>query len=160
MEALVAVTLVGIGVVSTVTALTKANAFASISRNSTGAYAAVMNQIDWIQSIGPFNPLAGQIPKDTTNNPPLYDLTPSAQPHLIGSPGNKSTVPVYQYTDPKTGLVQVVLGTMNVTITPDNDTTTFPGTTIVRYRAKVALTYTYLRKNYSFIMDTLRVADE
>lgn len=158
MEALVAIALVGIGVASSITALTQANKFASVSRNSTGAYAAVMNQIDVIQSIGPFNPLAGQIPKDATNNPPLYDLNPGT--HVIGSTGNKNTVPVYQYTDPKSGLVQVVLGNMQVKITPSNDTTTFPGATVVRYLAQVALSYNYLGHSYSFTMDTVRTSDE
>lgn len=37
-------------------ALTKANAIASASRNSTGAYTIALKQIDWIQSVRPFNP--------------------------------------------------------------------------------------------------------
>jgi hypothetical protein len=45
-----------IGVSCIVGALTKLNAIAGASRNATGAYTAVMNQIDLIQSDGPFNP--------------------------------------------------------------------------------------------------------
>ena len=44
-EAMVAISVLGIGVASAVGALTKFNSIASISRNATGAYAAVMNQI-------------------------------------------------------------------------------------------------------------------
>ena len=55
-EAVVGITLVGIGVASTLGALTKFNSIAAMSRNSTGVCAAVMNQIDLIQSDGPFNP--------------------------------------------------------------------------------------------------------
>ena len=159
-----AIALVSLGIVSAVVALTKANAFASVSRNSTGAYAAVLSQIDLIQSIGPFNPQSGQIPKDLTNTPPLYDLTPGPGntpiTHAIGAPGNTANIPVYQYTDPATGLQQVVGGAMNVTITPDNDTTAFPDATVIRYRAKVALDYTYLGRNYSVTVDTVRVSDQ
>ena len=53
---MVSITLIGIGVASTLGALTKFNSVAAISRNATGACAAVMNQIDLIQSNGPFNP--------------------------------------------------------------------------------------------------------
>src|ERR1700716_1891615 len=55
-EAVVAIALIGIGVASTLGALTKFNSIAAMSRNGTGAYRAVMNQIDLIQSDGPFNP--------------------------------------------------------------------------------------------------------
>jgi len=53
---MVAISVLAIGVASAVGALTKFNSIASISRNATGAYAAVMNQIDLIQSDAPFNP--------------------------------------------------------------------------------------------------------
>jgi hypothetical protein len=101
-EAVVSVTLIGIGVASTLGALTKFNSIAAISRNATGASSLVMNQIDLFQSIGPFNPqktnndLTVQIPKftETTNNPlglPSYDMTLGT--HTIG------------YKDPITGAV-------------------------------------------------------
>src|SRR2546430_16878930 len=55
-EVMMGITVLGIGIASTVGALTKFNSIASISRNATGACAAVMNQIDLIQSDSPFNP--------------------------------------------------------------------------------------------------------
>src|SRR6266436_2051314 len=55
-EVMMGITVLGIGIGSTVGALTKFNSIASISRNATGACAAVMNQIDLIQSESPFNP--------------------------------------------------------------------------------------------------------
>ena len=68
-EVVVAIALIGIGLSTTIGALTKFNAFASESRNATGAYAAAMNQIDAIQSATPFNP-PGQIPAVLTRRSP------------------------------------------------------------------------------------------
>jgi len=99
-EAVVAITLIGIGVASTLGALTKFNSIAATSRNATGASAVLMNQIDLFQSMSPFNPQPSklQIPKDTVNTPPTYDMTAGAPPgvavtHIIG------------YQDPTTKLV-------------------------------------------------------
>ena len=55
-ESLTGLAVLGIGVALTVGALTKFNAIAGSARNASGAYTAVMNQIDLIQSDGPFNP--------------------------------------------------------------------------------------------------------
>ena len=88
-ESIVAVTLVGIGVATTLGALTKFNTVAAASRNATGASAVLMNQADLFQSMSPFNPQKmlhnngpctgatppPQIPKDYCNNPPTYDMT-------------------------------------------------------------------------------------
>ena len=66
-ETVVAITLIGVGVASTLGALTKFNSIAATSRNATGASAVLMNQIDLFQSMSPFNPQAtpNQIPRDT-----------------------------------------------------------------------------------------------
>jgi len=96
-EAVVAVTLIGIGVAVSLGALTKFNSTAAMSRNATGAEALLMNQIDLFQSMSPFNPQktnndgTAQIPKDTVNTPPSYDMTVGT--HTIG------------YKDPTTGVV-------------------------------------------------------
>ena len=92
-EAVVAISLIGIGVASALGALTKFNSIAATSRNSTGASAVLMNQIDLFQSMSPFNPQPSknQIPKDTVNTPPTYDMTVGT--HTIG------------YKDPTTGVV-------------------------------------------------------
>ena len=88
---MVAITLIGIGVASTIGALTKLNSIAATSRNATGASAVVMNQIDLFQSMSPFNPQKSQIPKDPDNTPPTYDMTVGS--HTIA------------YKDPTTGVV-------------------------------------------------------
>jgi len=156
-EVIVAISVLGIGIASTVGALTKFNAIASMSRNATGAYSAVMNQIDLIQSMSPFNPqkmnnnpdcdtvVHAQIPKDYVSvcagNPPTYDMTVGTHTY--------NNVPVYQ--DPTSGVI--VVGTMTVTVT--DISATIPNT----YQFLVAITYTYLTRNYSFSMSTLRTSD-
>jgi prepilin-type N-terminal cleavage/methylation domain-containing protein len=105
-EAIVGISILGIGVASTVGALTKFNSIAAVSRNATGAYQVVMNQIDLFQSMSPFNPQktnndgTAQIPKyiEPTNNAgnlASYDMTttPAGSPHILG------------YKDPTTGIV-------------------------------------------------------
>ena len=90
-----AVSLIGIGVASTIGALTKFNSFAAISRNATGASAVLMNQVDLFQSMSPFNPQKGQVPKDTQySGLPTYDMT-------AGSLGVPVTHTIY-YKDPST----------------------------------------------------------
>jgi type II secretory pathway pseudopilin PulG len=95
-EAVCAIALIGVGVASTLGALTKFNSIAAISRNGTGAEAVLMNQTDLFQSMGPFNPQAtkNQIPRDMdpTHTPyRTYDM--SVGTRILG------------YKDPTTGVV-------------------------------------------------------
>jgi type II secretory pathway pseudopilin PulG len=145
-EAMVAISILGIGVASAVGALTKFNSIASISRNATGAYAAVMNQIDLIQSDAPFNP-GKTNPDGTAQIPPELQLGTQTQ----------NNVPIYQ--DPNTGVV--VSGTMTTTVSDISSTYTQGGHTypVTMYQAVVTVTYTYLSRNYSFSMSTIRASD-
>ena len=145
-EAMVAISVLGIGVASAVGALTKFNSIASISRNATGAYAAVMNQIDLIQSDAPFNP-GKTNPDGTAQIPPELQLGTQTQ----------NNVPIYQ--DPNTGVV--VSGTMTTTVSDISSTYTQGGHTypVTMYQAVVTVTYTYLSRNYSFSMSTIRASD-
>jgi len=145
-EAMVAISVLGIGVASAVGALTKFNSIASISRNATGAYAAVMNQIDLIQSDAPFNP-GKTNPDGTAQIPPELQLGTQTQ----------NNVPIYQ--DPNTGVV--VSGTMTTTVSDISSTYTQGSQTypVTMYQAVVTVTYTYLSRNYSFSMGTIRASD-
>lgn len=131
-EVVVAIALIGVGLSTTIAALTKFNAFASESRNATGAYAAAMNQIDAIQSATPFNPSAGQIPKVLTE-------------------GIQAPEDVTIYEDAENNVV--VKGTRTTTVSD----VSAGGPTL--YHATVTVNYTYLSRNYSFSMETLRASD-
>jgi type II secretory pathway pseudopilin PulG len=146
LEAIVGVALLGIGVSCTVGALTKLNAIAASARNATGAYTAVMNQIDLIQSDGPFNP-------QKTNT----DGSAQIPPELTIGTHTQNNVPIYQ--DPKTGVI--VAGTMTTTVSDVSSTYTSGSTTfsLIVYKAVVAITYTYLNRNYSYSMTTVRTSD-
>src|SRR4029077_6497282 len=128
-EVMVGISVLGIGIASTVGALTKFNSIASTSRNATGACAAVMSQIDLIQSDGPFNPQKTN-PDGTAQIPP--DLQPGTQ--------TSNNVPVYQ--DPGSGVI--VVGTMTTTVTDISSTYTSGSTTfpLIMYKAVVTITYT------------------
>jgi type II secretory pathway pseudopilin PulG len=145
-ETMVSLGVLGIGIASMVGALTQFNSNASITRNATGAYAAVMNQIDLIQSDAPFNPQKTN-PDGTAQIPPELQLGTQTQ----------NNVPIYQ--DPNTGVV--VSGTMTTTVSDISSTytqgsQTFP---LTMYQAVVTITYTYLNRNYSFSMSTIRTSD-
>jgi type II secretory pathway pseudopilin PulG len=148
-ETVVAIGVIGIGVVSTLGALTKFNSMADMSRNGTGVCAAVLNQIDLIQSDGPFNP-------QKTNDPipPATIGTPQIPPELQLGTQTKAVV-VYQYKDINSNNIVIVPGTMTTTVTDIN-----PGTTTTyMYKAVVTVTYTYLNRSYSFSMSTIRTSD-
>lgn len=87
-EAVVATALIGVGVAATLGALTKFNSIAATSRNGTGASAVLQNQVDLFQSMSPFNPQRGEVPKVTDGT---YDMTVGT--HTI------------TYKDPATGVV-------------------------------------------------------
>ena len=169
LEAIVGIAVLGIGAASTIGALTKFNSIAAISRNATGAYTVVMNQIDSFQSMSPFNPQktnpdgTAQIPKDLINNPPTYDMTVGT--HIIGYKDPITNVtstqyPVYQYKNPGTGMTVVVTGTLTVAVT-DVSATTIPNT----YMAVVTITYDYRNRTqargnpYTFSMTAIRASD-
>jgi type II secretory pathway pseudopilin PulG len=171
-EAVVAISVLGIGVASTVGALTKFNAIAATTRNATGAYTVVMNQIDLFQSMSPFNPQktnddgTPQIPKyvEAANNPSglaTYDMTIGT--HTIGYKDPATGVvsnkwPVYQYKDPSTGTTIVVTGTLTTTVSA---VASAPNT----YLAVVTITYDYLNHTqannnpYTLSASTIRTSD-
>jgi hypothetical protein len=170
---MVALAVLGIGVASTIGALTKFNTVASTSRNATGAYTVVVNHLDLFQSMSPFNPQKNnedgtpQIPKyiELANNPgnlASYDMTIGT--HTIGYKDPVTGVvsnqwPVYQYKDPSTNTVVVVKGTLTVQVS----LTAVPNT----YQAVVTITYDYLNHRqannppnpYTFSMSTIRTSD-
>src|ERR1700730_11672372 len=157
-ETIVAIAVLGIGVASTVGVLTKINSFAAMSRNNTGAYTVLMNQVDLFQSMSPFNPQKTnsdgtvQIPKDTSHGSyPTYDMT--AGTHNISVNGTDFKVPVYQYKNATGNVVLVVNGTLTTTVT--DLSSSLPNT----YQAVFTLTYTYLNRNYTYSISTIRTSD-
>jgi Tfp pilus assembly protein PilV len=162
-EAVFAVTLIGIGVAGSLTALTKANSIASMSRNSTGAQTVAQNEIDRFLAYQPFNPqkmnaaadcdgvVRIQVPKDYNSicagNTPTYDLTVGT--HIV--------TPVAIYKEPATGVI--VSGTMTTVIQDVSPTYAPTGAVIPVYRATVTVDYTYLNRTYKTTMSTLRVSD-
>jgi type II secretory pathway pseudopilin PulG len=135
-EAVVAIALIGIGVSATIGALTKFNQFSTVSRNSTGAYALAMNQIDLIQSV-PFNPAAGVMPAILDPN----------------DPNNGVWVNDLQIYDDPAAATPLVLGrrrTIVTKVTINN---------VDNYRATVTVQYPKPSYRYSLDMSTVRVSD-
>jgi len=141
-EAVVAIALIGITITAFTMVMSSLNQSASVTRNATGASAALQNQIDLILSDGPFNP-------QKVNS----DGTPQIPPELTLGTHITTNVPVYR--EPTMGIV--VAGTLTTTVT--DMSAVFNGITIPIYRADVRVTYTYRNKSYSFSRSTLRASD-
>ena len=136
-EVLVAISLMGLAMGSTFWALSSANQSSFVGRLYTGAITAGQNQIDLILSDMPFNPQNGasQIPPELT----------------VGT--QTATVPVY--VDPITNFT--VNGTMTTTVA--NTGTVLNSYNLNIYCATVTITYTYRKRNYTVVMNTMRAPD-
>jgi prepilin-type N-terminal cleavage/methylation domain-containing protein len=170
-ECLIGISVLGIGVASTIGTLTKMNGMASSSRNTTGAYQVLANQVDMFQSFSPFNPqktnqnpdpCSGatntvQVPKDNCHGGyPLYDMTVTAANtwRTLSMNGTDFSVPVYQYKDTSNNTVVVVNGQLDVQVTD----LTSAGLTNT-YQATFRIQYTYLNRQYIYYMSTVRTSD-
>jgi prepilin-type N-terminal cleavage/methylation domain-containing protein len=164
-EVLVAISLIGVGIATTIGALTHINSIASNSRNGTGAYTVLTNQVDTFQSMSPFNPQknnqdgTAQIPKDTSHGTyPLYDMTTTTAgtPRQLSVDGTTWSVPVYQYKDASNNAVVVVNGQLTETVTDlSSATPALPNT----YQATFTITYTFRNRTYTYTMSTIRTSD-
>ncbi len=141
-ECLVAVAIVGLGVAVTLPALTKVNSYAAMSRNATGAYAAIQNEVDAFLCNGPFNP-------QKTNS----DGSVQVPPELVLGKHADRQVPIYK--ESATNII--VMGTLSTTVTDVSQT--FYGITMYMYSATVTVSYTYLNRKYSYSMTTVRTSD-
>jgi type II secretory pathway pseudopilin PulG len=141
-EAAVAIAVIGITLTAFVMTMTSLNQSASIVRNATGAATVVQNQIDLIQSDGPFNP-------HRTNS----DGTPQIPPELTLGTHVTENVPIYK--EPVGGTI--VFGTLTTTVVDMSPV--LNGITMPLYRADVQVTYTYRSKTYSISRSTLRASD-
>jgi hypothetical protein len=159
-ETVMAIAVLGIGVASTIGALTKINSIAATNRNCTGAYTVLMNQVDLFQSMSPFNPQKAQIPLDTISSIALYNLTVGA--HDISTDGTSYNVPVYEYKDANGNVLVVVnaKGPYSTTgqglkVTVTDLSASLPNT----YQAVFTITFNYLNKTYTYSMSTIRTSD-
>jgi type II secretory pathway pseudopilin PulG len=141
-EAVVALTIIGIGIGSMITSMGQLNQEASVSRNATGADAALQNQIDLLLSDGPFNP-------QKTGS----DGQPQIPPELTVGTHTTNNVPIYR--EPNTGVI--VFGTMTTTITDISET--YLGQTLYKYQATVAISYNYRNRTYTASRSTIRTSD-
>lgn len=153
-ETVIAIAVLGIGIATTIGALTKVNSIAAMSRNSTGAYTILTNQVDLFQSMSPFNPQKAtpEIPQDTSHGGfPTYDMTVGT--HNISVNGTDLKVPVYEYRDASNNVVLVVNGTLTATVT--DLSASLPNT----YQAVFTITFTYLNRNYTYSISSVRTSD-
>lgn len=141
-EAVVALSIIGIGIGAMVPSMSQLNEEASISRNATGADAALQNQIDLLLSDGPFNPQ--KIGADGKAQIP---------PELVVGPHTTNNVPIYR--EPNTGII--VSGTLTTAV--EDISQNYFGLMMYMYRATVSISYKYRGKTYSESRTTIRSSD-
>ncbi len=141
-EAAVALCIIGIGIAAMVSSMGQLNSEASVSRNATGADAALQNQIDLLLSDGPFNPQKlGS------------DGQPQIPPELVVGTHTTNNVPIYR--EPNTGVI--VSGIMTTTVTDISQS--YLGLMMYMYRATVSISYNYRDHTYSASRTTIRSSD-
>lgn len=141
-EAVVALSIIGISIGTMAVAMGQLNHEASVSRNATGADAALQNQVDLLLSDGPFNPQKVGA-----------DGNPQIPPELVIGTHVTNSVPIYR--EPTTGII--VSGTLTTTITDISQT--YSGLMMYMYQASVAVTYVYRGRTYSASRTTVRASD-
>lgn len=141
-EAVVALAIIGIGVGAMVPSMSQLNQEASISRNATGADAALQNQIDLLLSDGPFNP-------QKTGS----DGQPQVPPELVVGTHTTNNVPIYR--EPNTGII--VSGTLTTTV--QDISQNYSGLMMYIYRATVSISYNYRGHTYTESRTTIRSSD-
>jgi type II secretory pathway pseudopilin PulG len=141
-EAVVALAIIGIGIGAMVPSMSQLNEEASISRNVTGADAALQNQIDLLLSDGPFNPQ--KIGSDGQ---------PQIPPELVVGTHTTNNVPIYR--EPNTGII--VSGILTTTVVDISQN--YSGLMMYMYRATVSISYNYRGRTYSESRTTIRSSD-
>jgi prepilin-type N-terminal cleavage/methylation domain-containing protein len=162
-ETVVAVGVIGIGIATTIGALTQINSTAANSRNVTGAYTVLMNEVDLFQSMSPFQPQESTVPVDTAHGSyPTYDMTPTATPRQISVDGATWIVPIYEYKDQNNNVIEVVTadpataGGLTETVT---DLSTASPPLPNTYQAVFTITYKYRNRTYTYSMTAIRTSD-
>jgi type II secretory pathway pseudopilin PulG len=141
-EAIVALSIIAIGISAMVSSMGQMNQEASVSRNATGADAALQNQIDLLLSDGPFNPQ-----KLGSNG------QPQIPPELVVGTHTTNNVPIYR--EPNTGII--VSGTLTTTVVDISQN--YLGLMMYMYRATVSISYNYRGHTYSKSRTTIRSSD-
>lgn len=141
-EAVVALSIIGIGIGAMVPSMSQLNEEASTSRNVTGADAALQNQIDLLLSDGPFNPQKFG-----------SDGKVQIPPELVVGPHTTTNVPIYR--EPNSGII--VSGTLTTTV--EDISQPYSGLMMYLYRATVTIKYNYRGKSYSESRTTIRSSD-
>lgn len=138
-EALVSAALVSIIAVSTIGAMTVMNRIAMTHRLLTLASNVARDQVDYLQTTGPFNPELNQIPSALASG--VRTTIPYGYP-TTSSPN----FPLYS-----DGGQAVVLGTMTTTVASTG--------TLNSYAATVQVQFEYCNQTYSIMRNTIRSAD-
>jgi prepilin-type N-terminal cleavage/methylation domain-containing protein len=144
-EVLVTLTLIALVAAATFFALSSMNQQASASRLFTAAQAYAQNQLELVESDGPFNP---------QHKDPVTGLADQIPLSLKIAKSTKQNVTIY--ADPVNDNV-IVTGTLTTDVS--DPAFVFNGTNLNMRQVSVTLLYTYTSRNYSVHMSTLRASD-
>ena len=173
MEVVMGVTILSLTAGVVLYALNQLNYQASVNRLYTAAQTLAQNQIDLLLTKGPFDPLATPpaypspniLGNDTTN------LAGGATYTYYSDPTTPDTLysterPVSIYRDPMSPTNKIVEGTIQTKIknTPHTVTTVINGVSttsnLFLRQATVTVNYTFRRRSYNIVMETMRTPDQ
>ena len=147
--------------------LNQLNYQASVNRLYTAAQTLAQNQIDLILTMGPYDPAQEKYPlpancgaSSSTNtilrtDVQKYYWDPAPAAGVCPMSTTLKNIPIYK--DPMNGN-KIVEGTIETTVitTPF----TVSGTSLDVRQATVRVKYTFRRRNYAVVMDTMRTSDK
>lgn len=152
--------------------LNQLNYQASVNRLYTAAQTLAQNQIDLILTKGPFDPAASPAAYPTPNilGNDTSDLAGGATYTYYSDPTTPDALytserPVTIYRDPM-NTNNIVQGTIQTKVknTPHTVTTVIGGVSTVHNlflrKATVTVAYTFRRRSYAVVMDTMRTPDQ
>ncbi|MGA3169441.1 MAG: hypothetical protein ABSE62_00355 [Chthoniobacteraceae bacterium] len=138
-EVMVSAAMIGLTCTVVMFAFAQLNQMSMITRLYSGACTYAQSQIDYLDTVTPFQPQNSSVPAGLT-------------------PGTTTTnVTVYQ--DPISGFT--INGTMTTTVSTANTSYTSGSTTdtLYLYSATVTVTYQYRDRNYTVSLSTCRTSD-
>ncbi|HEX8281416.1 MAG TPA: prepilin-type N-terminal cleavage/methylation domain-containing protein [Chthoniobacterales bacterium] len=170
-EVIVGITILGMTAGAAIWGLNQLNYYAGVNRLYTAAQTLAQNQIDLILTMGPYDPAQGSYPLPSTcgnasNTNSLLQVNADGTPSTYwwDPTVSSNTCPKFSaardvviYKDPMNDN-QIVTGRIATTIS----TTPFAvnGTSLDVRQATVRVSYTYRRRNYEVVMETLRTSDK
>jgi len=175
-EVLMGISILGLIAGAALYGLNQLNYFATVNRLYTAAQTLAQNQIDLLLTKGPYDPATSKYPSPnilgTTGTYNYYSGANASTINVVSStatPSPTGSPSVTIYKDPmntNSATNKIVTGSIFTSVKDTGATVpvTSGGVTtsknLLLRQATVTVSYTFRRRNYTVVMDTMRTADQ